>query len=237
MAHIRIKSVEALISDGMGDAEVLKPILRAMKRGEVISEAEHDYVQKLVDAHLVQGTRPAAARAAKPPAADAHKETSSTGAPARKHVRDAPAPGTLKTQRRPKWIPRISKKKIAVFVIIVILVVGSAYVATRTPAPSAPPAPQEYSLPAGVMLGTDQAAYSSGDIIQISGRTAPGAQVQLDMAGAGTPLWQDSVSANSSGVYSTIVIAGGTGWVGGTTYSITATAGTQTQTTEFLFQR
>lgn len=247
MVYIRVKDVEQLIDDNIGNTDVLKQVQRAMQLGEVISEKEHAYVQRLMGTRRAHKTvKPSPEVAGIQEAAERHQEMVKAVAPSQKGQLGR-IPGLKRLTRSSSEEKsgrrvRLSRKKIIVFVIVVVLIVGAAYASTlrtqgsgaQTPVVEAPLA--GFVLPAEVMLGTDQATYSSGDIILVSGKSSPGAQVALEISSGGSVLWQDSITTDSDGTYSTITIAGGAGWVGGAAYSVTATDAAKTHSAEFSFR-
>lgn len=236
MVYIRVKDVELLINNSVGNVRVLKQVRRAMQRGEVISEKEHTYVQKLLTAHLGPNTQTDPPKTVQIPT---HQEFVRAIKPDQKLGRIgriAKIRGRIRSPKSdsPKSTRHFSRKKIIIFGLVVILVAAMAYSSTIfVQIPNAPPS--DVALPDGVMLKADQEAYLSGDIILISGRATPGTQTALSIQGGAGALWQESVVANNAGIYSTIVIAGGAGWIEGTTHSITATDAGRTHSVEFLF--
>lgn len=245
VAHIRIKDVEALVLNSIGDTDKLKEILRAMRRGEVISESEHDYVQKLLNA-------------TKEPKDDVPwpklEELDASHDDIVKSVSQEKKQGRIKKIAKLGRIRgrgknqdtsnggRISKKKIIVFAFVIIILAGVIYgstqisfVTTIDPPPPPPPAPS-FVLPDDVMFGIDQTEYSNGDIILLSGRGTPSAEVDLVITDRRVILWNEQVVADAQGEYATIVIAGGNGWMEGATYIVTASHGSDRHIVEFLFE-
>ena len=249
LVYFRIKDVDSLINDSIGNVEMLNQVRRAMKRGEVISVTENDYVQKLIIAHRTPTQE-------KPIKLDATK-TETVQVKASEFVKSiAPQKQEKKQGKLGKIanMPRrmrkkgsekdesqkshhyLSKKKMIVFGLVVIIIIAGTYVGTSgIPTISPPPIQQGVILPVGVMLDTDQEAYSQGDIILVNGRAAAGTLVSLKINDSNSTVWTENLYANNKGVYSTIVIAGGPGWSENTIYSIIATEPAGQYSAEFLF--
>lgn len=84
-------------------------------------------------------------------------------------------------------------------------------------------------------LETDQTSYAKGDIISISGSTES-AIIKLAISDPdGQEIWTEIVKAKPDGKFSTLVIAGGTGWDKAGKYSATSSADGKTEKTDFDF--
>lgn len=235
MAHFRIKDLDSLINDNVGNTEMLNQVRRAMQRGEPVSAMEHAYVQSLIDVHREPNP--------KKPNPSVTTESSSTQTASQEVIRHIVVPeqkqskaqsckNVLRQARR-----RIFRKKIIILVLVAIIVASGAVYGNmlRTQLANPSVVPSGAVLPDGVMLNTDQKTYSYGDIILVSGRTVPGESVSLEITGTKGAIWEEQVIANNAGIYSTIVIAGGQGWSEGTTYSVTATNPVAKHSAEFVF--
>ncbi|MGI0003686.1 MAG: hypothetical protein ACREAX_00165, partial [Candidatus Nitrosotenuis sp.] len=86
-------------------------------------------------------------------------------------------------------------------------------------------------------LELDSSSYARGDIVSISGKTRVVTSiVKLSIANpGGQEIWTETVNVKSDGVFSTLAIAGGTGWEQAGKYTVSATYGGTADTATFDF--
>lgn len=207
MARFGVEDIDALIGRGAGDAGALREIRRALERGEVVSASERDYVMRLMARHMGPGPRTPA------PGPEAAR------APSRPARHDRRGPRAMIAAARARVARRPSRRTIAVAAVAVAVIVSVAISVqgARTDAPAGP-AP-------GASLLTDRPSYAPGEMVVISGRAEPGAEVALSIVGPGGPVWNRTVMARADGSYSAMEFAGGAGWVEGEHAAFAAGAG------------
>ncbi len=82
---------------------------------------------------------------------------------------------------------------------------------------------------------TDQASYAKGDIVSISGN-AESAVTEIAITDPdGQLVWTEIVKVKADGKFSTLVIAGGSGWEKAGKYTVTSSADGKTEKTDFDF--
>jgi hypothetical protein len=82
---------------------------------------------------------------------------------------------------------------------------------------------------------TDQMSYAKGDIVSISGN-AESAVAELAISDPdGQQIWTEIVKVKSDGKFSTLVIAGGSGWEKAGKYTVTSAADGKVEKTVFDF--
>jgi len=202
MARFGVEDIDALVARGAGDAGALREIRRALERGEVVSASERDYVLRLMAAHMGPGPR-----APRPP-----------GAARAEPRRARRGPRSLLGAARARAARRPSRRAAIVAAVAVAAIVSVAFSAQWAGggAPEAPPPP-------AAALLTDRLSYAPGDVIVISGRAEPGAEVSLSIVGPGGPVWSGTAVARADGSYSAMEFAGGADWVEGAEHSAVAT--------------
>ncbi len=88
-------------------------------------------------------------------------------------------------------------------------------------------------------LATDKSSYAKGDIISISGKakTNLGDSISLSIENANSELiWIEDLTIKNSGAFSTLVIAGGSGWENSGTYTLKAEHGSEDYEVSFSFK-
>ena len=214
--------VKDLLLQEKGDQMVLERIKRAAENDEVISVYERDYVQELVEKYL----RP------KPePEVPAEETTESTEEQEQiaETISEEPKEQKPFFEYKPKN-PKTTKYAFAIgaIALAIILVVGVSQSGTiDLPTQTVTPGAQTAN---GLEISTDESSYTIGDIISISGNSDPslGNTVALSIENTdGDLIWYEDVKIKSSGTYSTLVIAGGTGWEKSGQYSLKAEHGNE----------
>lgn len=231
MPDLLIDDVKTLLDQDLGDKRILEQILRAAENKEVISNFERNYVKKLAEKYL--GRKPLTEKKPSPPDVilpekSLVQKTQSTQ-PTLKE--SEPVVTRSKTNKMALGIGGVA------FVIIVIAVVFSG-ITEFSPEDNAPASTNQPSIPAsGILLQTDLSSYNKGDIISISGQSDPsyGSELELSLVNKdGKLVWSENVKVKSDGRYSTLVIAGGDGWVSGA-LTLTALHGSNEESVTFSF--
>ena len=225
-----LDDVKALLDKDFGDDRILKQICRACENNEVISNYERNYVRQLAEKHL--GRRKEIEHIAKP-------------IEEKPPVPDVVIPkiSTQKTQvmqpepRRIKSSSKNSKIMLGVggiaLVIIIAVAVSFSGVSDATPKINTP----TNSVSLTLSVQTDLSSYNTKDIISISGNSETSGVVNLSIENPNNQLvWSEQVSLKSNGKYSTLAIAGGSGWENSGTYTIKVDNGEETESSTFSFK-
>ena len=223
--------VKALLDKDFGDDRILKQIFRACENDEVISNYERNYVRKLAEKHL--------GRAPKVEPTPAVEE--------KPIIPDVVIPETLPAQTIQTFQPpppRISstnsnKSKIMlgvgglVLAIIIIAAVSFSGISdvSDTPTTSIIETPIDT-----LSIQTDFSSYNKKDIISINGISDTTGSVTLSIQNQNNELvWTEKVSLKSDGRYSTLAIAGGSGWENSGIYTIKVDNDAETKSSTFSF--
>ena len=225
MTDSLLNDVKALLDKDFGDDRILKQICRACENDEVISNYERNYVRKLAEKHL--GRRPEVVQT----------QTPVEEKPVIPDVVIPETPPVQKIQAFQPPPPRISSnsknsKKIlgiggVALVIIIAVAVSFSGVSDVTPT---------NSISDTLSIQTDLTSYNKKDIISISGISDTSGTVNLSIKNKNNELvWAEQVSLKSNGKYSTLAIAGGSGWENPGTYTIHIDNGVETKSNTFSF--
>jgi len=220
-----LDDVNALLLKEKGDRRILEQIKRAAEHNEAISIYERNYVAKLKGEYLEKRpeSRPR-------PVSSTLTQPSEAPRPATK-----PAYALLHEPKRRKNSGRtkIIAGASGAAVLIAILAIGASMSGIE-PGGAGPATPVS-----GDLVSIDAGSYALGDIISISGRSdsSLGGQVALSIENPDSDLvWTENVSMKSDGAFSTLAIAGGTGWDDSGTYTLVLEHGDQTENLEFTFR-
>lgn len=230
MIDLLLDDVKALLDKDFGDDRILKQIRRACEHNEVISNYERNYVRKLAEKHL--GKKP---------------EFIQTPSVSEKSiVPDVVMPKTqsaYQTQTFQTETPRLSysksknKKMMLIaagiaLIIIAAVAVSFSDVIDDTPKITSPTNPVSPSF----NIRTDLISYGSKDLISISGMSDTTGTVNLSIENQNNQLvWAEQVSLKSDGRFSTLAIAGGSGWENSGTYTIKVDNGMEIKSSTFSF--
>jgi len=220
-----LDDVKALLDKDYGDDRILKQICRACENDEVISNYERNYVRKLAEKHL--GRRP---------------EVVQTQIPVEEKpiVPDVIIPETppikkIQTFQPPPRILSSNSKNsklmlgIGGVALVLIIAVAASFSGISDVTPT-------NSIPDTLSIQTDLSSYNKKDIISISGISDTSGTVNLSIENKNNELvWAEQVSLKSDGKYSTLAIAGGSGWENSGTYTINIDNGVETKSHTFSF--
>ena len=232
MTDSLLDDVRALLDKDFGDDRILKQICRACENDEVISNYERNYVRKLAEKHLGK----------KPEVVQTQKRVEEKNI-----IPDVVIPETSsfqKTQTYPQEPSRISSSNsknskimlglggLALVIIIAIAVSFTGISDVTTTKVETP----TNSIPDNLSIQTDLLSYNKKDLISISGISDTSGTVNLSIENQNNKLiWTEQVSIKSDGRYSTLTIAGGSGWEGSGTYTIKVDNGAETKSSTFAF--
>ncbi|MBI2111513.1 MAG: hypothetical protein HYT44_03960, partial [Nitrosarchaeum sp.] len=86
-------------------------------------------------------------------------------------------------------------------------------------------------------IQTDLSAYQKGDIISISGTSNASEKINLSIENQeGQLVWSEQISVKSDGRFSTLAIAGGSGWDKSGTFTIKVENNLETKSKTFSFR-
>ncbi|MEW6042699.1 MAG: hypothetical protein AB1608_00345 [Thermoproteota archaeon] len=234
MGQFFTDDIDALLKANHGDAQRLAKIKADFESKKLVTIEDRRYVEGLVSRYLQSQPKPETERIVK--------------IPEKKIVPPPPAPQPaqsnpfeLKYQQTPKEekpIPKIGgdKTKLRNIVIavcsVVFAVLAISFVAINQDALN----PPDTGLTTeGLEL--DAASYARGDIISISGKTkTPTSIVRLAITNpANQEIWSETLDVKDDETFSTLVIAGGTGWEQSGKYTVSAIYSGTTDTLTFDF--
>ena len=224
-----LDDVKALLDKDFGDDRILKQICRACENNEVISNYEKNYVRNLAEKHL--GRKP--------------EFTPTPSVAENPSVPDVPIPEIQpiqQTQSLQTEVPRTSysksKNKKIMFGLgglALVIIIAAAVSFNGLPTGTTINTPSD-NTPISLLLQTDLESYNKKDLISISGVSTSTGTVNLSIKNQNNELvWAEQISLKSDGRFSTLSIAGGSGWEKSGTYTITVDDGKEIKSDTFSF--
>ncbi len=229
MTNPLLDNVKALLDDDFGDDRILKQICRACENNEIISNYERNYVRQLAEKHL--GRKP--------------EFTPTPSVVEKISIPDVPIPEIQPIQQTQSFqteVPRISysksKNKKIMFGIgglALVIIIAAAVSFNGLPTGTTINTPSN-NTPISLLIQTDLESYNKKDLISISGESTSTGTVNLSIKNQNNELvWVEKISLKSDGRFSTLAIAGGSGWEKSGTYTITVDDGKEIQSDTFSF--
>jgi len=232
MTEFIVDDVNELLLKDRGDRKILEQIKRAAQSGEVISIHERNYVKNLAEQYLRK----------KPFISEVPKPTPPTESTFIQSQTVTNPNWEIKTPRKPIFESKIKNEKttkiafaLGGIALAIILIIGL----TQTGIPSFPVVDQPNLPELKFEITTDLKSYTKGDIISISGKsdTSLGNNLGLSIRNEqGRTIWQETVKIKENGSFSTLAIAGGSGWENVGEFTVLAQHGTKQFQTEFTFK-
>ena len=221
MAGPLLDDVKALLDKDFGDDRILKQILRACENNEVISNYERNYVARLAQKYL--GPTPASTPIKKSLVADTIPQIQSTRQP------------SLQTMSQISYKPKRKKMMLGIAGLsLLIIIVAAGVLFSGDDDPTIIPPINQATV--SLSIQTDSKTYSNKDFISISGVSDSGADVTIFIQNQNDELvWTETVSLKNGGKFSTIAIAGGSGWEESGTYTIIVDNGSKETSDKFSF--
>jgi hypothetical protein len=225
MTDMLLDDVNSLLDGDFGDDRILKQIARACKNNEVISNYERNYVQKLAEQYL--GKKPENVPIEKP-------ETPLIPDVAIPKIEPSTSSQILESQTS----RNSNSKKLKLFlgfagIGLVAIIAAVLLVSSNTDSISSdslPPIKIELSVQ------SDLSSYSQTDLISINGVSVNSKIVNLSITNPNNELvWAEQVSVKNNGKYSTLAIAGGSGWEDSGSYKIKVDNGSEIKSIFFSF--
>ena len=220
-----LDDVNSLLDGDFGDDRILKQIARACKNNEVISNYERNYVQKLAEQYL--GKKPENVPIEKP-------ETPLILDVVIPKIEPSTSSQILESQTS----RNSNSKKLKLFlgfagIGLVAIIAAVLLVSSNTDSISSdslPPIKIELSVQ------SDLSSYSQTDLISINGVSVNSKIVNLSITNPNNELvWAEQVSVKNNGKYSTLAIAGGSGWENSGSYKIKVDNGSEIKSILFSF--
>jgi hypothetical protein len=227
MTDLLLDDVNSLLDGDFGDDRILKQIARACKNNELISNYERNYVQKLAEQYL--GKKPQTQPTKKP-------ETMLT--PDVVIPKIEPTTSSQIFESKPIRSSNSNLKKSKLFlgfggIGLVVIIAAVILVSSNTDSISSDlPSPIKIEL----SVQSDLSSYSHTDLISINGVSVNSKFVNLSITNPNNELvWAEQVSVKSNGKYSTLAIAGGSGWENSGSYQIQVDSGSNIKSITFSF--
>ncbi|NOS62456.1 MAG: hypothetical protein HOO66_05400 [Nitrosarchaeum sp.] len=224
-----IDDVQALLDKEKGDERILKQIFRACENNEVISNYERNYVRNLVEKYLGRASPVEEKQQEKPVIPDV--VFSNTPAKQKITTTQTTYPQIVKLKsNNTKMGLGIGGALLAIIVIIGISLSGIS------------PIEFDSSQITGdssstLSIQTDLSTYQKGDIISISGTSTTSGKLNLSIENQeGQLIWSEQISVKSDGRFSTLAIAGGSGWDQSGTFTIKVENHLETKSKTFSFR-
>ncbi len=231
MVEFILDDVNELLLQDRGDRKLLEQIKRAAQSGEVISIHERNYVKNLAEQYLRK----------KPISEELPKSTAPTESPFQPQA-VTKSHWEIKEPKKPIFESKIKNErttKIAFalggIALAIILIVGL----TQTGIPNFPEDAQPKSPVLNFEIKTDLTSYTSGDIISISGKSdiSLGNNLTLSIRNEqGRTIWQETIKIKENGTFTTLAIAGGSGWENTGEFTVLAQHGNKQFQTIFSFK-
>jgi len=225
MANDILDNVKKLLDAEVGDIKILEQIKRAAENNEVISNYERNYVAKLSEQHLKPPEpEPELEPEIETPVESIPEEISVEKEQMEKIEQVTPTQTIVELKstdfRNKKFMMIGGGAALAIIILVAIATSGIENFGT------------------GLNLDTDKSSYNQGDIISLSGNsnTTFGNTISLSIENSdGEQIWSEDLRIKDNGTFSTLLIAGGTGWEDSGTYSIKAEHGSEESEITFSF--
>jgi hypothetical protein len=227
MTDILLDDVNSLLDGDFGDDRILKQIARACKNNEVISNYERNYVQKLAEQYL--GKKSQTIPVEKP-------ETVKT--PDVIMPKIEPTTSSQIFEPKPIRSSKLNSKNSKLFLgfggIGLVIIIAAAILLPSNTDSSSSDSPPLIKIELSVQ--SDLSSYSQADLISINGVSVNSKIVNLSITNTNNELvWAEQVSVKNNGKYSTLAIAGGSGWENSGSYKIEVDNGSEIKSIIFSF--
>ena len=225
-----IDDVKILLDKEKGDERILKQICRACENNEVISNYERNYVRKLAEKYLGRVPEVEENQHAEEKSVIPDVIFSKTPSTLNIETSQITYPRTVKLKsKNTKMLLGIGGVILAILIIIGASFSGISYIKS-----------DDSQIPIGssstLSIQTDLSAYQKGDIISISGTSNTG-KINLSIENQdGKLVWSEQISVKSDGKFSTLAIAGGSGWDKPGTFTIKVENNLETTSKTFSFR-
>jgi len=221
-----IDDVKELLDKERGDELILKQIFRACQNNEVISNYERNYVRKLAEKYLGRASQ------------IEEKQNEEKLIIPDVIIPKTPSSQkfeTLQTTQIPKADPKNNKLMIGIggVILAIIIIVGLSFSGTLNIGNDNNTKNPLGSIPLSIQ--TDLPTYQKGDIISIIGKSSS-EKINLSIENqSGLSVWSEQITVKNDGTFSTLVIAGGSGWEKSGTFIVTAENDSEKESSIFSF--
>ncbi|MBS3925498.1 MAG: hypothetical protein KGZ34_02225 [Nitrosarchaeum sp.] len=222
--------VQTLLDKEKGDERILKQILRACENNEVISNYERNYVKNLAEKYLGRLPENIEDQPAEEKQTIPDVIVPSTSLQQKIEISTSMAPQIIqKKPKNPKMLIGVGVAVLAIIVIIGISQSGISIVSDDSKTIDADSAT--------LSIQTDLSSYQKGDIISISGKSNTSEKINISIENQnGQLVWSEQISVKKDGRFSTLAIAGGTGWDKSGTFTIKVENNMETKSKTFSFK-
>ncbi len=232
MGQFFTDDIDSLLKSGHGDSARLSKIKADFESTKLVSIDDRKYVEGLIARYTHVSDSP---------------KTEKTTKESMRIVPPPPPPRNpptlLEVKQKPKKeekIPKIENKtklrNIAIAAgATIIAILAVSYLAMNQDQQIGTVPPIDAPITKGLEL--DATSYVKGDLISISGKTKTSTQIaRLSITNpTGIEIWTETASVKSSGVFSTLIIAGGEGWDQAGKYTATVSYSDNTESVTFSF--
>ena len=211
-----LDDVKALLDKDFGDDRILKQICRACENNEVISNYERNYVRQLAEKHL--GRKPIFT-----PSPSIVERSSVSDVPV-SEIPLIPQTKSFQTQVSQTSYSKSNNRKIMFGIggLALVIIIAAAVSFNGLSIETAINTPSN-NTPFSLSIQTDLESYNKKDLISISGISTSAGVVNLSIKNQNNELvWTEQILIKNDGLFSTLVIAGGSGWEKSGTYTIIA---------------
>jgi len=221
-----IDDVKELLDKERGDELILKQIFRACQNNEVISNYERNYVRKLAEKYLGRASQ------------IEEKQNEEKLIIPDVIIPKTPSSQkfeTLQTTQIPKADPKNNKLMIGIggVILAIIIIVGLSFSGTLNIGNDNNTKNPLGSIPLSIQ--TDLPTYQKGDIISVNGRSSS-EKINLSIENQeGLLVWSEQITVKNDGTFSTLIIAGGSGWEKSGTFIVTVENDSEKESSTFSF--
>jgi hypothetical protein len=226
MTDTLIDDVRELLDKEKGDELILKQIFRACQNNEVISNYERNYVKKLAEKYL--GRAPHIEE-------KQNEEKIIIPDPIISKTPTIQKFETLQSTKIPKPESKHTKLLVGIsgMILAIIVIVGLSFSGTFNAGNDNDIKNPLGSIPLSIQ--TDLPTYQKGDIISIIGKSSS-EKINLSIENqSGLSVWSEQITVKNDGTFSTLVIAGGSGWEKSGTFIVTAENDSEKESSTFSF--
>ena len=207
MGQFFTDDIDSLLKSGHGDSARLAKIKAEFESTKLVSIDDRKYVEGLLARYVQPAEQSKTEKKPEPPKRIVPPPPPPRNPPTLLEVKQQPK----KEEKIPKLEGKTKLRNIVIAVcatVFAVLVVS--FIAMNQDAGN--PSVTSPTLAKGLEL--DSAAYVKGDIISVSGKIkAPAQTVKLVISNpTGSQIWSETVTVKPSGIFSTLVLAGGDGW-------------------------
>ena len=217
-----LEDINALLNLKKGDTSRLNRIKQLCEANEIVSLSDRKYIERLVtqyirkteQAELKTQHKPKIVPIEEPNIAisDFEKKTSENQLVEKIHTESSKSEKTLSSPFDLSYNKKILLG-IGAIILAVILIAAVAIGNEGIQVTEKPDIKKSVSLP-GFSLEIDESSYETGDIISISGQVSSSSgTVRLSIQNEdGKTIWEENLDIKKNGEFSTLLIAGDSGW-------------------------